>query len=582
MNSHDMIRASLERLAERSVACWGDIDGVLDELAAASPDPALPDFSSGVAFVTFDYGIDGVSIEIAKYASCLERLLSSAGETVPVHLVAGEFTDRADQVLDAAWVRHEWPNANGWAKWDGGEWFARMFYEDMPSGSEASREIAAVIWEQGLALAHRLCEVIMNSGVELLVPVNVNSNPGNMATALAMVIGSELSGVCVLNSNHDFYWEGGSVAGEGGVRDHFFRNHANSDFFDVLTRVFPWNGGRWLQMNINARQSDTLEAEYGFDRCRLGEVGTAISDAFFRSVSVDERREKRRAMGCILAQGERQSKTVSIDEFIGSMGEWMGHQVPRLLGRVAGTELDFGHDGLVYLLQPTRVVDRKRIDRDCVLIQALFTHADFVRRFEESPERRLLLHVSGPVPIEHQSVLLDVVEAFRELIESLPESFADRVFLAFSVGTEEHAAMADLGLKRVYIHDIYKLADLVVFPSETEGRGLPIVESCASDVPIVCSRYEPEIVFAGVIGEHLPEEQQIKYSFFPPGSFPEDLLEELTLLLFEPEACQARFTHNRGAVKSRYGTTALEVTFRRLLDQLLVDWPGGVEKKARE
>ena len=100
MNSHDMIRASLERLAERSVACWGDIDGVLDELAAASPDPALPDFSSGVAFVTFDYGIDGVSIEIAKYASCLERLLSSAGETVPVHLGAGKFTDRADQVLD--------------------------------------------------------------------------------------------------------------------------------------------------------------------------------------------------------------------------------------------------------------------------------------------------------------------------------------------------------------------------------------------------------------------------------------------------------------------------------------------------
>ena len=134
----------------------------------------------------------------------------------------------------------------------------------------------------------------------------------------------------------------------------------------------------------------------------------------------------------------------------------------------------------------------------------------------------------------------------------------------------------------MYIHDIYKLADLVVFPSETEGRGLPIVESCASDVPIVCSRYEPEIVFAGVIGEHLPEEQQIKYSFFPPGSFPEDLLEELTLLLFEPEACQARFTHNRGAVKSRYGTTALEGTFRRLLDQLLVDWPAGVEKKARE
>ncbi len=562
---------AFESLSKREVSCWGDIGAVLDELSSTPRGDLPTDFSTGAAFVTFDYGIDGVSIEIAKYAACLERMLGSDGGLAPIHLVGGEFTERADRVLSSRWTRHTWPNSNGWSKWDDGRWFSRLFYEDLPAESPESREMAVVIWQKAVALTSRLSELVHRSGVRLLVPVNINSNPGNVAAALALVLSSEILDVCVLNSNHDFYWEGGSVPGVGavGVRDHFFRNHENPDFFGVFTRLFPWNGRRWLQMNINARQSETLCAEHGFESRDVGEVGTAISELFFEPVSIAERREKRRSMGCILTDGGERPLSVSIDHFLGGLDEWMQQQAPVLLGQNDGLELDFGNDALTFFLQPTRVVDRKRIDRDCAIIQALFTHAAFVERFESNPERCILLHVSGPVPIEHQSVLVEVLEAYRRLLESVSESIGRRVFLSFSVGTEEHPAMAGLGLERLYIHDIYKLADMILFPSETEGRGLPIVESAASDVPIVCSRYTPEVVFGEVVGEHLGPEQRILHTVFPVGEFSPSLLQEVTDFLFEPEKREKRFNHNKNAVRNRYGTPALDCTFRGFLDRLL-------------
>ncbi len=69
------------------------------------------------------------------------------------------------------------------------------------------------------------------------------------------------------------------------------------------------------------------------------------------------------------------------------------------------------------------------------------------------------------------------------------------------------------------IEAIYRMADAVVFPSETEGRGLPIIEASASGIPIICSQYRPREVFSDVIGEKLPKELRIQYTLFPEGRF---------------------------------------------------------------
>jgi len=117
---------------------------------------------------------------------------------------------------------------------------------------------------------------------------------------------------------------------------------------------------------------------------------------------------------------------------------------------------------------------------------------------------------------------------------------------------------------------IYKLADAVLFPSLTEGRGLPIPESSAAGVPIVCSRYQPEEVFATVVGEQLPAEQRIRYDLFPEGKFGADLLESVTRILLDPASLAERIQHNREVVRQRYAMPEMNRSFQRYLERLRV------------
>ena len=148
-NGRDMEDA-MHALDQAGITDWADINHLLDRLVtqkgrrvATGEGNLREPFAEGVAFITFDYGIDGVSIEISKYASCLEKVLSRDARSPPIHLIGGDFTDKADAVIAPNWHRFTLPNSNGWDKWDGGRWFSRLFYEDMPQNSQASSEMAA-------------------------------------------------------------------------------------------------------------------------------------------------------------------------------------------------------------------------------------------------------------------------------------------------------------------------------------------------------------------------------------------------------------------------------------------------------
>lgn len=575
------IQDTMHSLDQARITDWADINHLLDRLAAlggrrvATGERDLRQrFAGGLAFITFDYGIDGVSIEISKYATCLEKILSRDARSTPIHLIGGDFTDKADAVIMPNWLRFTLPNSDGWDKWDGGRWFSRLFYEDMPQDSQASSEMAAEIWRQALGFAHTLCDYIAKNSIGLLIPVNVNSNPGNLALALAVVMTTEITGCRVLNSNHDFFWEGGKPRSERveneppGLRDHFFRNCANGTFFSLFERILPWNGSAWLQVNINRPQSETLVTRYGFEQARVREVGTAVGDAFFAECTTEEKYAKRKSMAYILSDGSPIIKPVHVNSHSAVLGNWMRKQAPVVCGAVEGLELDIATPSALYLLQPTRIIGRKRIERNWRLIGALMRYGPFREAFAGDPNRTLTLHISGPVPIEHEADLARILNTYREVVSSLPSDMASRLFQAFSVGHEDHPTLAENHLKRLYIQDIFKLADAVVFPSRSEGRGLPIVESSAAGVPIVCSRYQPEAVFAGVIGEHLDEQLQIHYTLFPEGDFSDATLQEVTDILFFPERMASRIAHNRAAVAERYSMTALQHTFEVFLDTL--------------
>ncbi len=542
---------------------WQNISEFLD-LIQTTPD-SVPELSkkkfssllsNGAAFVTYDFGIDGVSIEIFKYAECLEQIFPG----IPLHFIAGDFYEKADIVLKDYWKRFKIDNFNGWDKWHNGRPFSKLFYGNMPENSAVSQQMAKEIWQEAKNFALKLGDYFYKNDIKMAIPVNIMSNPGNVAAALGLIIAAEVLDIYVIASNHDYYWESGKPASEhkagekAGPRDHFFHNIANRAFFNLFIRLYPWNGQRWIQVNINTPQSKALVERFAFSPEKVFELGTSISDEFFIHSTPELVKSVRSRMNYIISDGNSTIKTVGVREHLADLAEWMQDEKPVACGNRGGLTLDLAADGIFYFLQPTRVILRKHIDRDEKLLSALLNYEPFAESFFADSSRQIVLHVTGPTPIEHQDDLEDVLEAYIALCDKLPEKVADRIFLIFSVGNENHSCFEKLNLQPLCIEEIYQLADIVLFPSETEGRGLPIIESSAGGIPIVCRRYYPEEVFNEVVGKDLPENEQIWYLNFPTGEFKDSFLAKVTELLLHPERFDDWREHNREAVRNRYST----------------------------
>ena len=557
-----------DELATHDVAHEAHISDVLDQLARHQPEPWDENFRSaiakGIAFITFAFDIDGVSMEIAKYARCFEAIAPG----IPVHCIAGNFGSKVDAVLDPDWHRFVLDGADGWDKWDSGIWFTQLFYEDLPPSGERTSALAIEMWNQALALAERLIDYIETNNIRLLFNVNTNSNPGNVAFGLALVLAAETTGVVVINNNHDFYWEGGKAGckrdpGEQpGPRDHFFRNHDNEEFFGFFQRIFPWNGHRWAQVNINSLQARRLIDRFHFRPDHVFTIGTGLDHSFFRQRTPEVTRRCRLAMSQVLG-GDPVIIPTPIKDFTADIPTWLSDQRPVVCGDGSGRPFDMTSSDALVLLQPTRIVERKRIWKDWELIGALLRHQPFLDAFEQRPALTVTLHITGPAPIEHRECLERVVEAYQQAIDGVSADVSSRVFLALSAGWQSHPKLDE----DIDIVDIYQLADLVVFPSQTEGRGLPIIEAAAAGVPIICSRYEPDMVFSEVVGEQLGEDR-LDFEQFPEGDIGTETLDRVSELLLDPNARREVVEHNREAVAHRYSLGALQHTLDDILSEL--------------
>jgi glycosyltransferase involved in cell wall biosynthesis len=561
---------------------WDDIVSLLYQIKKRNEAPLIPYkredylkfFARGTAFITFDYGIDGVSIETAKYAQTLNDLFTPFG-TPSIHFIGGNFHPQASSILKPEWHTFQIDGIDGWNKWDDGKWFNALFREKMKSFGTESDQLVDEVYKQAVLISKQLGKYFLDNQISLIIPVNVASNPGNIALTLGLVFVTEILGICVLNSNHDFYWEAGKPISERdpeetpGVRDHFFRNIKNRSFFRLFKLLYPWNGKKWLQVNINARQSKKLVKKFSFPKGKVFEISTCIADTFFKTYSKKEVTNIRLRMGHILSDGKAIMHPVPIDKHLAKVDQWMKNQQPVILGSRPGLSIDPKSDDLIVLLQPTRIINRKKITRNLDLINALFRKSALRNEFETNSNRQLILHITGPTPKEHQKDLEKVLFAYRKRICALPEFLADRIFLAFSVGQASHtASFSKKQFEPLTIENIYQMADVVVFPSKTEGRGLPIIEAGASGTPIICSQYRPKSVFRDVIGEKLPQEMQIQYTLFPKGKFSEAFLSKVTDLLIYPDSQQKLVNQNREAVRSRFSNKAFHNNFERLLNQL--------------
>lgn len=120
-----------------------------------------------------------------------------------------------------------------------------------------------------------------------------------------------------------------------------------------------------------------------------------------------------------------------------------------------------------YLLQPTRIVPRKRIERAIGLAKRL-----------ELPCTVVISHASGDEGTDYADFLKEYIKLLDVKVV-----FAENVF------AEERGMTADGG--KIYsLADAYQPADLVTYPSTIEGFGNAFLESIYFQKPIVMSTYE--------------------------------------------------------------------------------------------
>jgi glycosyltransferase involved in cell wall biosynthesis len=127
--------------------------------------------------------------------------------------------------------------------------------------------------------------------------------------------------------------------------------------------------------------------------------------------------------------------------------------------------LGIGDDEL-FIIQPTRVVQRKGIEQAIELVSRLGKKG-----------RLVVTHASGDDGYEYPKRIRE----FAQLLD-VNLQFADEIF-------DEHRGRAEDGGKIYSLWDAYPLADLVTYPSTIEGFGNAFLEALYFKRPIVVNNY---------------------------------------------------------------------------------------------
>lgn len=241
--------------------------------------------------------------------------------------------------------------------------------------------------------------------LDLIIPENVLTIPMNLPLGLAVT--ELIAETCVptIAHHHDFYWE----------RKRFLKNCV----WDILNAAFPPTYSCIEHVVINSSAAHQLAH-------RTGMSSTLIPNVM-----------------------DFENPPDSTDEYASDVREEFG---------ISEDEL--------FVLQPTRIVPRKRIEEAIELLSYL-----------NRPCKLLISHASGDEGYEYERH----IRRFAEHMD------VDTLFVAERIAPER-GKTAD-GNKIYSLDDIYPHADLVTYPSEYEGFGNAFIETVLHRKPVVVNNY---------------------------------------------------------------------------------------------
>jgi len=565
------IDAIVKALRNQEINTWFDLGLFMDQFKELPSKAAFKQGSKafnnhleqgGLAFITFYFSIDGITVETEKYAKTFRKIYPN----IPVHYIAGEIKPEADELIPAYASRKVIREIDGFDNW---KLYNDFFNVRMDRGSAAYNALIEKFWNEVLVIVEKLGKYIEDNNISLLYLINVCSNPGNVSLALASVLISEYLGIPVINNNHDFYWEGGNrevdIRKRGlnkGPRDFFYHNAHIGEFFSVIEMIFPWESRSWLNVNINKVQNDHLIHVNGHNPANTGMIGTAV-DMKPQQMSKRDIIKAYMQVSSIFANSKDTITVHTAAHHIKSQRSLR----PILLGYRTIKKFDFVNNNIVFL-QPTRVVSRKSIELNFKLVRRLFRYDEFANKFRGNPKLKITLLVSGPIPHGQQNYYQDLLSDFTNFLGKLPREFRSHVFLGFLFSEFDKHEFKKKYKMPLDIEQLYDIASLILLPSQTEGRGLPIIEAAACGTPIFCRQYEPRAVYDQVIGYHLNESERLRVLEFKGNKIPKKLIQTISDHVFYPQNRMEEVTHNRNVIFKRYSLDALQKSIETLVYRL--------------
>lgn len=467
-------------LANETIATWFDLGLFIDRIKEDPPaqadapdnfDDFMADVSKGVGFLTFYYAIDGVTMEVLKYA----QVLRTISPETKCHFMAGRIEAASEHLFPQRSRIAVFEEIDGFDKW---QHYDALFNTRLERGAPEYNQLIVDFWAQCLRITEQLARYISKNRIKLLYLINTNSNPGNVALALSAMLISKYMGIPVISNNHDFYWEGGSPRNDGGPRDHFFANSHLGEVFSLVETLFPWESKRWLSVNINTNQSRELIHTFGHNVKNVAEIGTAVDTEIYTTARKRRCIEVHFQLSRILSGYKSTLNVTAIDSLLKQGVSEKDISRPLLLGSKRLDNVDFINTNLI-LLQPTRIIGRKSIEINFDLLENLFKSEQFRVYFELNPSLTITLMITGPIADGHFDYFVSLLEKYKSTLATVPKGIRERVHLAFLFSEFDKSSFTSKIERPLKMSDLYGVASMICLPSETEGRGLPIIESAA-------------------------------------------------------------------------------------------------------
>jgi hypothetical protein len=568
----------LEILRGEGVHTWFDLGLFLDRLRENRQSPprsfagSFNEFEkqfnqSNLAFITFHYSIDGVTVEAAKYGELFNKRYPDAD----IHFIAGTIKPESHKIIPEYIKTFELTEIQGFNDW---KLYKDFFFTRLERGSLTYNKLILDFWDECLQIIEKLGKYIITNAISYLYVINVCSNPGNVSLSLALVLLSEYMGIPVINNNHDFFWEGGSrpvdielKRKKPGPRDFFFTNSHLGEFFSILEILFPWESRIWINVNINMAQSKHLINVSGINPSNVMEIGTAVDTELYLNI---DKRKKINAFfhfEKILSRYKKQLIAYSVDDVLNTKLVDPDNTKPILVGYKTTTINKFSSENIIFL-QPTRIISRKRIEVGFKLLHLILKNKNFKERMINTKNLKITILITGPIAAGHFNYFESLLARFNELLKASDEKIRNKVFLACLFSELDKENFQKRFTDPAGIPELYNIASLVLLPSKTEGRGLPIIEAAACGTPIFCRRYFPKNVYSEVIGEHLDEKDRLNVIEYDGKNIKSKQLKAIIERVFFPHKFSEEIAQNRNAVIKRYSLKALENNIHDIIFRL--------------